>query len=70
MSMRSRPSPGVPAAVVLVCDECESALSAAVHLRDWYVLWPVAVGAGWRGEPHPFGVHHCAQCAGPESGAR
>jgi len=64
MSMRPRPSPGQPGYVVLVCDRCAVEFGSVVHLRDWYVLWPVAVRADWTGEPKPFGTHLCGTCGG------
>lgn len=63
MSMRPKPSPGQPGFVVLVCDWCGVGFGSPVHLRDWYVLWPVAVRAQWSGEPKPFGTHFCDGCA-------
>ncbi|MDQ7907623.1 hypothetical protein RB614_24175 [Phytohabitans sp. ZYX-F-186] len=47
-----------------MCDRCGTEFGSAVHLRDWYVVWPVAVRAGWSGEPKPFGTHFCGTCAG------
>lgn len=59
--------PGRPGFVVLVCDRCGLEFGSGIHLRDWYVLWPVAARAGWRGEAEPFGTHACGACDTPSA---
>jgi hypothetical protein len=50
--------------VVLVCDRCGLELAnAAIDLRDWYVLWSIVRGGGWRGTPELYGPHTCPDCS-------
>jgi hypothetical protein len=51
-------------ALILVCDHCgrtHNRVDQVVH--DWRLLWTQAFTAGWRGQNHPAGPHHCFRCA-------